>query len=113
MKHFVVLSLFFLTASLTGQVEHPPTVAHCQAHQRLWMSKVEASDYTDYLPGWDTISQWASEMEECQTADPNNHAAYYNLRAKILVLKSVRQQHFIVRHDLYDQFIAEDAAGKR
>ena len=111
MKHFVVLSLFVLTASLTGLVEHPPTVAQCQAHQRLWMSKVEGSE--DYLPGWDTMSQWASEMEECQTVDPNNHAPYHNLEAGIRVFKSMRQLHFLVRHDLYDLFIAEDTAGKR
>ena len=114
MKLFVSISLFLLTMSLTGQVQHPPTVAQCQAHQRLWLSKVEAGydADADYLPGWDTISQWAGEMEECETADPNN-AAYHNLRAEILAFKSMRQLHFIVRHGLYDQFIEEDKAGKR
>jgi len=115
MKLFVSISLFLLTTSLTVQVKHPPTVAQCQANQRLWLSKVEASydADADYLPGWDTISQWAGEMEESETADPKNHAAYDNLRAEILAFKSMRQVHFIVRHDLYDHFIEEDTAGKR
>ena len=115
MKFFVFISLFLLTTSLTGQVKHPPTVPQCQAHQWLWSSKVEASYNADadYFPGWDTISQWAGEMEECETADPDNHAVYHNLRAEILAFKSMRQLHFIVRHGLYDQFIEEDKAGKR
>lgn len=114
MKLFISISLL-LTMSLTGQVQHPPTAAQCQAHQRLWLSKVEAGydANADYLPGWETISQWAGEMEECETADPNNHSAYHNLRAEILAFKSMRQLHFIVRHDLYNKFIEEDKAGNR
>ena len=115
MKLIVSITFFFLITSLTGQVKHPPGVANCQAHQRLFLSKVEASYHAneDYLPGWETISEWAGEMEECETADPTDHAAYHNVRAGIQALKSIRQQHFIVRHDLYDQFIEEDKAGKR
>lgn len=116
MKLFVSsISLFLLTSSLTGQLKHPPSVGNCQAHLRLFLSKVEASYNADadYLPSWDTISQWAGEMEECETADPENHAAYHDVRAQILAFKSMRQVDFIVRHDLYDQFIEEDKAGKR
>lgn len=116
MKLFVSsISLFLLTSSLTGQLKHPPSVGNCQAHLRLFSSKVEASYNADadYLPSWDTISQWAGEMEECETADPENHAAYHDVRAQILAFKSMRQVDFIVRHDLYDQFIEEDKAGKR
>ena len=115
MKHFVFISLFLLITPLTGQVKHPPSVANCQAHQRLFLSKVQASydANIDYLPGWDTISEWAGEMEECETADPTDQAAYHNVRAGIQAFKSMRQLHFIVRHDLYDQFMEEDKAGKR
>jgi hypothetical protein len=115
MKLFVSVSLFLLTTSLTVQFQHPPSVANCQAHQRLFLSKVEASYEADadYLPRWEIISQWAAEMEECETADPKDHAAYHDVRAKILAFKSMRQLDFIVRHDLYDQFIEEDKAGKR
>jgi hypothetical protein len=115
MKLFVSISLFLLTTSLTGQLKHPPSVANCQAHQRLFLSKVEASydSDADYLPGWDIISQWAAEMEECETADPEDRAAYHDVRAEILAFKSMRQLDFIVRHELYDQFIEEDKAGKR
>jgi hypothetical protein len=98
MKRFVFISLFLITSSSTGQVKHPPSVEQCQAHQRLWLSKVEASHDADldYLPGWDIISQWAGEMEECETADPNHHAAYHNLRREeIQAFKSMRQLHFI------------------
>jgi hypothetical protein len=43
MKLFGSISVFLLTTSLTGQVKHPPSVEQCQAHQRLWLSKVEVS----------------------------------------------------------------------
>lgn len=114
MKFFSFI-LLLLVASLTGQVKHPPTIEKCQGDQRLWLSKVKASDdgNADYLPGWDTISQWAGEMEECATADPGNRVAYENVRGGIQAFKFMRQLHFIERHDLYDQFIEEDKAGKR
>ncbi len=115
MKLFVSISLLLLAASLTSQVRNPPNIEQCQAHQRLWLSKVGASRdaNADYLPGWETISQWAGEMEGCETADPNNHAAYHDLRADIQAFKSMRQLNSIVRHNLYDQFIEEDKAGER
>ena len=115
MKLFVSISLFLLATSMTGQFKHPPSVANCQAHQRLFLSKVEASNdaNSDYLPGWDIISEWAAEMQECEMADPNGHAAYHNVREQIYAYKSVRQLDFIVRHDLYDQLIEEDKEGKR
>jgi hypothetical protein len=40
MKCLLVLASLILTASLVGQVEHAPTVAQCQADQRLWLSKL-------------------------------------------------------------------------
>lgn len=33
--------VFVLTASVSGQIEHAPTVAQCQADQRLWMANMQ------------------------------------------------------------------------
>ena len=68
MKLFVSsISLFLLTSSLTGQLKHPPNVGILSGPPAA-LSKVEASYNADadYLPSWDTISQWAGEMEECE-----------------------------------------------
>jgi hypothetical protein len=77
LKRFV-LALFVLAASVvmgSGQVEHAPTVAQCQADQRLWLSQIEggASMLT-----YDGLSNMADEMNACAEVDPDNEKRYRN-----------------------------------
>jgi hypothetical protein len=111
MKRSLALGWLVLTASLVGQVEHAPTVAQCQADQKLWLSKVEGP--STGLPGYYTIALWGGEMQDCETVDPSNQFKYYNTMAEITAEEHGRLEHFIERHGSWDTFIAEDTAGKR
>ena len=94
MKLFVS-DQFLLTMSLTGQVQHPPTAAQCRAHQRLWLSKVEAGydANADYLPGWETISQWQAKWKNARQPTLTTTVPTTILRAEILAFKSMRDSY--------------------
>jgi len=113
MKHLLILVV--MTASLVGQVEHAPTVAQCQADQRLWLAKIEADANGDKtgLPNIYTMRAWGVEMTQCRDVDPSNHSKYYNTEAEIATDEMLRLRHFLDRHDLMEKFFEEDAAGKR
>ena len=117
LKRFVLV-VFVLTASFvmgTGQVEHAPTVAQCQADQRLWFAEIEADakGSNKGLPTLAVIRAWHSEMMDCQDVDPDNRYKYSNTHSEITAEELLRLRHFMDRHDLWEKFIAEDAAGKR
>jgi hypothetical protein len=97
----LILALI-LTASLVGQVEHAPTVAQCQADQRLWISRIEEGD-SPRLPVFTVLTQWSHEMMECEKVDPNNEQRYYNTGSEIDEVESNRLLGFLNRHDLYHE----------
>jgi len=66
MKCLLVLASLILTASLVGQVEHAPTVAQCQADQRLWLSKLLVDEKV----------KRDDRMIGCVAVDLNNQADY-------------------------------------
>ena len=101
-----------MTASLGGQVEHAPTVSQCRADQRMWSSRLEESS-PEQLPRWAVLSEWRSEMGDCEKVDPSNHWTYYNASSEVLAAQGTRMMDFLGRHDLYGKFLQEDAAGKR
>ena|SRR6266436_4236917 len=113
MRRYLVLALI-LTASLIGQVEHAPTVAQCQADQRLWLSKIE-SDPTNQLtlPTYSVLHKWEGEMRDCEDVDPDNKLRYYNTAEEISSAETTRLLDFLTRHQLWDKFLEEDEAGKR
>jgi hypothetical protein len=111
----LVFALIASFSSLTGrqvQIKHAPTVDQCQADQRLWLSKLGTAPDTD-LPNFSTLTEWESEMNDCQTVDPVNQAKYYNTQEEASEVQSRRLLRFIGRHGLYEQFVTEDAIGKR
>lgn len=109
-KLFLTICCLILAASLTGQVEHAPTVAQCQADQRLWLPQIESSDST---LTYDVLSQRASEMSDCASVDPPNNVRYVNTYSEATAVRLMRLSHYVQRHELWMQFEAEDAAGKR
>jgi hypothetical protein len=111
MKYFILFS-FLLIDAATGQVKHAPTVAQCQADERLWVSDVEHKT-DDTLPSLRILSDWGVEMEDCRKVDPDNQRSYFNLSSEIIALRLTRISHFLDRHNLYQQFIQEDEEGKR
>jgi len=113
MKYVLILAVVLMASLTVGQeVEHAPTVAQCQADQRLWFSYLETKD-SSQLPNIDVLSKWYKEMVECETVDPPNKFRYYNNEGEIESERFRRSMAFIYRHGLWEQFKAEDAAGKR
>src|ERR1700723_3112788 len=114
MKCYLAFAILILTASLAGQVEHAPTVAQCQADQRLWFAQIEADTDASksILPTYDVMSAWSVEMLDCRDVDPDNKIMYSNTHREITVERMLRLQHYLDRHQLWDKFKAEDAAGK-
>jgi hypothetical protein len=113
MKRLLVVGCLVLSASLTGQIEHAPTVAQCQADQRLWFSVIERENSSELVPAFDILTQWHHEMRDCEKVDPDNKWTYYNTGAEINAEKITRMVSFLDRHGLWGQFKNEDAAGKR
>lgn len=114
MKRLLILSVFVFVA--VGQdIEHAPTVAQCQADQRLWLSEIEANDKDSsvQLPDMSVLHQWLREMNNCITVDPENKTRYYNTVGEIDAEMLLRTESFIRRHALWSKFMGEDAAGKR
>lgn len=62
---------------------------------------------------FNTLGGWAEEMDKCKAVDPNDYWRYYNTFAEANATQQARLDDFVIRHHLWDQFIAEDAAGKR
>jgi hypothetical protein len=111
MKRILILSVFVLVAVGQSQdVKHAPTVAQCQADQRLWLSELE-SDATSIT--FTTLRDWIIEMGDCRKIDPVHDWAYYNTYGEASGIGGLRMMTFIKRHELWDKFLAEDAAGKR
>jgi hypothetical protein len=110
MKCYLAFAVLILTASLAGQVEHAPTVAQCQADQRLWLSQVEDNDSS---LKYDALNDMAVEMGRCTKVDPPNEIRYDNVYSEATAVRLMRLKHFLVRHQLWSKFIEEDAAGKR
>lgn len=60
-----------------------------------------------------TLDQRVVEMGQCEHVDSRNKVQYYITAGATRSEEATRMASFLGRHQLYDQFIAEDAAGKR
>ena len=109
MKRLLVLSWMILTASLVGQVKHAPTLAQCQADQRLWLADMDSSKRLTY----EVLTRREREMLECEKVDDPNLDLYYNTAVDMDEEALLRLVHFLDRHQLLGKFREEDAAGKR
>ena len=107
-----VLFPFSGTKWMAQDVEHAPTVAQCQADQRLWLAQLERDGGTDAV-SFRTLRLWGNEMTECADVDPPNSFRYLNTLSETAFVQILRLQDFLVRHNITDQFYAEDEAGKR
>jgi hypothetical protein len=108
----VVASLAF--ARPPQAVEHAPTVEQCQADRAYWMSKLEQPDDKGVDDvSYDTLNGWHKEMSKCEVVDPSNYWKYYNAMGESNAEQLGRMIDFLSRHNLWQQFLDEDAAGKR
>jgi hypothetical protein len=122
-----LLVLFLLNVSVEGQVQHAPTLAQCRADEHLWT--VELTEYyraeTDTLTNgtinhsslagisFKELNERAVEMGSCIAVDPANTERYSNVGMGLTAITGDRFGHFLLRHNLMNQFLDEDAAGKR
>jgi hypothetical protein len=69
----------------------------------------------DYLRSFrlSEISQRFKEMGDCMEADPQNEIGYARVSLLLQQEETSRYVNFLLRHGLWDQFVAEDAQGKR
>ncbi|HEY6339735.1 MAG TPA: hypothetical protein VIW68_14680 [Candidatus Sulfotelmatobacter sp.] len=109
----LILAALLVAASPAGQVEHAPTVAQCQADQRLWLSQMESDHGQGSLRAYDVIEKWKWEMDDCMSIDPENKVRYYNTESEVWVVQMARTKDFLKRHQMWETFLEEDAAGKR
>jgi hypothetical protein len=96
----------------TQEVKHAPTVEQCQADQRLWQAKLEDSASASSV-SYNMLADWADEMKDCAKVDPAGHSLYENVEEEAVDRILVRYLRFLQRHNLLNQFVAEDAAGAR
>ena len=52
-------------------------------------------------------------MLDCEKVDPKNLESYGITASVAITEMAVREEHFIRRHGLAQQFLDEDTAGKR
>lgn len=95
-------------------VEHAPTVEQRRADWTYWMSKLEQPDEkgTDDV-SYGTLTGWRDEMDKCRVVDPANSQKYYNAINESRAEQMMRMMDYLNRHNLWQDFKAEDAAGKR
>ena len=114
MKQFWPLVLVFISFNSVAsqEMQHAPTVTQCRADQRLWFSKIEDETMAasiDFLQ----LRKWSMEMFDCISVDPERQDPYFTTDAEITTRQEMRLENFLERHHLFNQFLAEDAQGKR
>jgi hypothetical protein len=114
MKKLWLLLLMVIPLELvhSQEVQHSLTVEQCRVDQNLWSSKLTNR------PGVANVSfkelrGWFNEMNDCESVDPERQIQYYNTKSETHTEQLMRLEHFILRHNLWDQFIAEDTQGNR
>ena len=120
-KHAPTTSISQAAYSRTGKdpTLNPPLtpasdVEQCRADQRLRLSKLEQpNDAGISNVSIDELNAWTFEMSDCLHVDPEFAREYYATEAEAESAVISRMEHFLDRHNLYGQSIAEDAQGKR
>jgi hypothetical protein len=126
-------SLFFLAAlsfaSVTSAQQHAPLAAQCQADLGLWTADAQKTAYlaaeiehmNNATPNKSEINKFtlreitsrADEMGQCADVDTANENQYRDTQNFYLEVIHDRFTSFVRRHHLWQQLIAEDAAGAR
>src|SRR5215469_18694896 len=106
-----------------AQVQHAPTVERCRADQTLWFSKLSDDAKAEEAEGlrepvthsisFQQLNFWSLEMHDCARIDPKSNDLYYKTSGDAVGTANNRLVHFLYRHNLLSQFLAEDAQGKR
>jgi hypothetical protein len=124
-KQFWLLVVVFVSFdSLWSQeVKHAPTVEQCRADQKFWFSKISDDAKAEEAEGlrepvaasisFQQLNFCSLEMHDCARIDPEFKKEYYQTSGDAVGAANNRLVHFLYRHNLLNQFLAEDAEGKR
>src|SRR5215469_3588790 len=123
MKKLSLLLLIPLQLIHSQDVHHMPTVQQCRADQKAWISKLNDDAKTEEAEGlqapvahsisFQQLNFWSLEMHDCARIDPESGDLYFKTSDTALVTANNRLVNFLYRHNLLNQFLAEDAQGKR
>jgi len=104
--------LLFASLAVAQEVKHAPTIEQCQADANLW--SVQSLEETDRLSVLTLEARW-KEMYDCKRLDSSRdqRSVYEMVMHNSISDQEVRMVHFLERHHEWDQFVVEDAAGKR
>lgn len=94
------------------EAKHAYTVEQCRADQRLWLAKLEIVNGFPAVSAKE-LAVWVVEMGECQKIDPARREPYARTRCEAIDAQATRLFRFIERHNLFGQYLDEDAQGKR
>jgi hypothetical protein len=114
-KLWLLLMVIPLQLIHAQEVKHAPTVEQCRADQRLWLAKLEQDPPRSGTANvsYNELNAWTIEMMDCESVDPASAKGYYNTLGEATSEQALRAEGFLHRHNLYGQFLAEDAQGKR
>lgn len=118
-----VLATSLASGKPAQEVEHAPTVAVCRADSAVWNSDFMKNGPKDSV-GRISVQELLlreSEMNKCGFVDPphpdnsnyNHPETYLFLQGLYSNEIGIRLVDFITRHNMWQQFLDEDAAGKR
>jgi hypothetical protein len=99
-------------------VEHAPTVEQCRADLKTWWEKAGKIQGLDDIT-YDVLGSMSSEMTNCIFVDKANRSQaasapdYYEVTVELDKQQAQRVSRFLTRHELWQKFSEEDAAGKR
>jgi hypothetical protein len=111
----VILAVSLLPLTMRGtarQASNGPSAAQCQSDAAIWLPTLQAQGGTIAIT-YETLGSWVDEMMQCRDVDPANREKYFNVASGAVAERANRETNYLVRHDLYKQFLAEDVAGKR
>jgi hypothetical protein len=111
----VILAVLLLCSTMRGTAQQAATAvnaAQCQSDAAIWLPTLEAQGGTPAI-NYETLGTWVDEMMQCQTVDPPNRDKYVKVNSDVLIESANRETNYLIRHGLWSQFLAEDAAGER
>jgi hypothetical protein len=113
MKTLWLLLLMVIPLQLvhSQEAKHALTVEQCRADQKLVLSRLKSNERT--LVSYKEMDGWFLEMQNCISVDPENQLRYYNTMSETSAMLNMRMQSYLKRHNHWDEFLAEDAQGKR
>jgi hypothetical protein len=130
MRIVVSLAVLLLGCSVTDSQNSPksavPTTAQYQADAQAWNREEDTGPKdkdVGYQLTYRELVRRQAEILDCMTSvDGQLNArgeparvrnSYYHLAYIYTAAESIRYQHFVDRHHLFEQFLSEDSKGAR